>query len=151
MRNRDMKAKKYITPILLAMVLLLTISTGVFGLTGILLRDVPVRVEIIEGMKWLGIYNSAEMVDGLTAIQLPIFQRGTSHTVHMWVRNDGVEPLDCFMEQSVLLFDWGDVTFTPASFTLQKDESIPFDMTVTVKPDAVLGWVNFSVHIMRLE
>lgn len=111
------------------------------------LRSILVECEIILGPKHLAIYCPPNYETDIHGIKYAIFQRGTSHSTLLLLKNTGVEPIvDLKVKTNPEVISWSDVSFSPSSFgTLTSGQSANMTIYIYVHPDAPTGNVTFQI------
>lgn len=111
------------------------------------LKIVPAEITVVEGLKSVQTYVEPECVNPMNNIIWSAIPRGTSIDFDVYVRNEGLEPVDVAI-QSTGDTSWGTVTITPPATTLiATGEVAHFVCDISVLASAPLGTYDFNLEV----
>jgi hypothetical protein len=135
--------KKVIIAILI-IVALLAISTAVYALT--ILKYIPIQCEIIKSPPDIQILSPQALNTPLNGVYFAIFQRGTTQTIDLFVKNSGLEPISVRVKTDPEIVTWANVKIAPYDFgLLNPNQTATMTLSVYALPTAATGNVTFSL------
>ena len=137
---------RYIVVILACLCLI-----GTIALAQILLKSIPVTVNVVEGIKAIEVYSDPGLTQILDYIDLGDMGRGASYTSYFYIKNIGDESLNIDLTATGVNY-WAVASFGPTTpFFLSPGSSASCWIRLDVMQTAELVAKTFNMQVLEVQ